>query len=137
MSENSAEYKTMIDLTSQLRLAVKSELISLSGSLLSKWLISPEGDAELRNINLSEVQRSAKLVEMVQYKVQQDSRHYWFFIGILKENQDHYRDILQLMEHTYQEHQQENGKVMAVNITLVGVSVYYNYNNIIILYIMY
>ena len=85
----------MIDLTSELRLAVRSELISLSGSLLASRLISPEGDAELRNTAHSEVERSAKLVELVQNKVWQNPRHYHSFIGILQGNQDQYRDILQ------------------------------------------
>ena len=111
-SENSAEYKTLIDLTNQLRLAVRSELISLSGSLLSARLISPDSDTELRNTAHSEEERSAKLVELVQKKVQQNSRHYCSFIGILKGNQDQYGDIVQQLEHTYQEYQRENGKII-------------------------
>ena len=56
MAENSAEYRTMIDLTNELRVAVQSELMFLSGSLLAVRLISPEGDAELRNTAHSEVE---------------------------------------------------------------------------------
>ena len=110
MAEDSEEYRTMIDLTNQLRLAVRSELISLSGSLLASRLISPEGDAELRNTARSEVERSARLVEMVQNKVRQNPHHYHSFFGILQGNQDQHRDILQRLEHTYQEQKQEDSK---------------------------
>ena len=116
--ESSAEYKTMIDLTTELRLAVKSELISLSGSLLASRLISQEGDTELRNITHSEAERSARLVELVQNKVRQNPRHYCSFIGIFQENQDQYRDILQRLEHTYQEHQLKDGKIVVTCISI-------------------
>ena len=59
MGENSAEYRTLIDLTSELRLAVRSDLISLSGDLLSARLISPNNDAELMNTFRSDAERSA------------------------------------------------------------------------------
>ena len=102
--ESSAEYRTMIDLTSELRLAVRPELISLTGSLLASRLISPDNDIELRDAAHSgEVERSARLVELVQNKVRQNPRHYHSFIGILQGNKDQYRDILQRLEQTYQE----------------------------------
>ena len=105
------EYSTLIDLTSELRLAVGPEIISLTGHLLASRLISWDNDIELRNTAQSVVERSAKLVELVQNKVQQNPRHYYCFIGILQENQDQYRDILQRLEHTYQIHQEEDGKL--------------------------
>ena len=110
MGENSAEYSTLIDLTSELRLAVRSELISLTGSLLATRLISLDNDIELRNTTHSEVERSARLVELVQNKVRQNPHRYHSFIGILQGNQDQYRDILQHLEQTYQAHKQEDGK---------------------------
>ena len=110
MGENSAEYSTLIDLTSELRLAVRSELISVTGSLLASRLISLDNDIELRNTGHSEVERSARLVELVQNKVRQNPRHYHSFIGILQGNRDQYRDILQQLEQTYQAHQQKDGK---------------------------
>ena len=110
-SENSAEYKTMIDLTDELRLAVKYELISLSGSLLSVRLISHDSEADLRNTAHSEADRSARLVELIQNKVLQNPRHYCSFIGILQRSQERYRDILEQLKHTYRKHQQENGKL--------------------------
>ena len=98
MAENSAEYSTLLDLTVDLRLAVSSELISLSGALLAKRIISPNNDSELRNTVHSTAERSAKLVELVQNKVRQNSRHYHTFIGILEE---HCKDIIQKLEQTY------------------------------------
>ena len=112
MAEDSAEYSTLIDLTSELRLALRSELFSLTGSLLAMRLISPEADNELRNTIHSEVERSARLVELVQNKVRQSSRHYHAFIGILQGNQDQYGDILEQLEHTYQERKQKDGIII-------------------------
>ena len=108
MGENSPEYRTLIDLTSELRLAVSSNLISLGGALLSARLISPESEAELRNTFCSEVERSARLVGLIQNKVRQNSRHYHTFIGILRGNPDQYGDILWKLGQTYSPHQQED-----------------------------
>ena len=111
MTDNeSAEYKTMIVLTDKLRLAVRPELISLTGSLLASRLISPDNDIELRNTTHSKVDRSAKLVALVQNKVRQNPCHYHSFVGILRENEDQYREILQLLERAYQEQRQNDGK---------------------------
>ena len=60
MGEDTVEYNTLIKLTSELRLAARSELISLTGAR-----ISLDNDIELRNTAHSEVERSARLVELV------------------------------------------------------------------------
>ena len=112
MAENSAEYRTLIDCTSELRVAVRSTLVSLSGSLLANRLISFDNDIKLRDPVKSELERSARLIELVQDKVRLNTRHYHSFIGILRENQDQYSDILQLLEQTYCSHQQEDGNVV-------------------------
>ena len=94
---------------------MRPELISLTGSLLASRLISPDDDIELRDTAHSgEVERSARLVELVQNKVRQNPRHYHSFIGILQGNEDQYRDILQRLEQVYQEHreQHEDGKYL-------------------------
>lgn len=106
MAENSAEFSTLLDRTIDLRLAVNSELISLSGHLLATRIISLENESELRNTLLSTAERSAKLVELVQNKVRQNPRHYLTFIGILQGNQKHYQDILQNLKHTYLSHKE-------------------------------
>ena len=86
MGEDTVEYNTLIKLTSELRLAVRSELISLTGALLASRLISLDNDIELRNTAHSEVERSARLVELVQNKVRQNPHHYHSFVGILQGN---------------------------------------------------
>ena len=110
MTESSAEYRAMIDLTSELRLAVRPELIFLTGSLPASRLISPDNDIELRDTAHSgEVERSARLVELVQNKVRQNPRHYHSFTGILQGNENQYRDILQQLEQAYQEQRSQDG----------------------------
>ena len=112
MAENSAEYNTLIDLTVELRLAVSPHLLSLSGHLLAKRLISPDNEAELRNAVHSEAVRAAKLVGLVQNKVRQNSLHYHTFIGILKGDEGHhvFEDICQKLVDAYRLRLQENGK---------------------------
>lgn len=104
-----AEYSTLVDLTSELRLAVRPELISLTGSLLASRLISPDNDIELRDTAHSGEVRSARLVELVQNKVRQNPRHYHSFTGILQGNENQYRDILQQLEQAYQEQRSQDG----------------------------
>jgi hypothetical protein len=118
MTEDTAEYKTMIDLTSELRLAVRPELTSLTGSLLASRLISLDNDIELRDTAHSgEVERSARLVQLVQNKVQQNHRHYHSFTGILQGNPDQYGDILQQLEQAYQEQRQRDGNLYGIKVS--------------------
>ena len=98
------EYSTLIERTNELRLAVSSELISLSGSLLAARFISLDNETELRNPAHTERERSARLVGLVQNKVRQNPHHYHTFISILQKNQDQYKDILWRLELTYQKH---------------------------------
>ena len=121
MGEGTAEYSTLISLTRELRVAIRPELISLTGALLASRLISLDNDIELRNTTHSEVERSARLVELVQNKAQQNPHHYHSFIGILQGNQDQYRDILQRLERTYQELKQEDGKLACLAIHIPSV----------------
>ena len=104
MGESTPEYKTLIALTTELRHAVRFDLVSLSGALLSSRLISPDNEAELRNTVHSEAERSARLVELVQNKVLLSPRHYHTLVGILHGKQHgYYDDILQKLEGTYQQ----------------------------------
>ena len=114
------EYSTLIELTSELRLAISSELISLTGSLLAVRFISLDNEIELRNPAHSERERSARLVGLIQNKVRQNPRHYHTFISILQGNQDQYRDILQRLEHTYQKHKHNDGKSACLYHTIVS-----------------
>ena len=94
MAGSSAEYDTMITLTTDLQLATKSDLTFLSGALLGENLISSRNGSELRNVAHSEEDRAARLVELIQDKVKQNPQHYYTFISVLEKNQDYYSDIL-------------------------------------------
>ena len=133
MMESSAEYRAVIDLTSELRLAVRPELISLTGSLLASRLISPGNDIELRDTAHSgEAERSARLVELIQNKVRQNPHHYHSFIGILQGNKDQYGDILQRLEQAYQKWQRDGNDINIMetaNFNFLPISCLYVYKH--------
>lgn len=89
------EYQTLILCTPKLRTAASSDLTRLSGCLLAKGLISRDNDSELRNRHTEVADRAARLVELVQQKVNLDTQNYTKFIEILKENQ--FDDILKIL----------------------------------------
>ena len=101
---SSAEYDTLHELTDALRLALKSSLINLSGALLAKYLILPTDDNELRNQKHSEAERSARLVELIQMKVQEDPQQYYTFIGVLEaQGRQYYAAILEKLDRKLQQ----------------------------------
>ena len=110
MRENSAEYRTLIQHTSELKAAVRWELSTLSLHLYNLELISWDNFNDLMNMALSKAERSALLVELVQNRVQQDPRHYHTFIGILQNYPVQYWDIVQELEDTYT-HEKEDSKI--------------------------
>jgi hypothetical protein len=97
----SVEYQTMISCTTKLRTAVCHDLVQLSGYLLEKGLISQESDSGLRNRSVEEVDRAARLVDLIQQKVKLDSRNYVQFTSILEEDKHHYSDILRILKEAY------------------------------------
>ena len=105
----SQEYKTLIRYTPEVRTAVKSHLTSLGGKLISSNLISPENDARLRNLSISEEDRAAELVSLVLDKVKLNKENYRTFLDILKTSGDHFNDLLSKLESP--EAQQESGCV--------------------------
>ena len=133
MEDNSPEYRTLIDLTSELGLAVRSNLISLSGALLSARLISPDNDTELRNKFHIEADRAARLVELVQNKVRQNFRHYYTFVGILRGTPGQYSDILQKLDRACAPHQEEDSTYIAFSNIIVDVYLPYLYQKCIII----
>lgn len=100
----STEYGTLISLTNELRCAVQDDLVPLSGRLVAEHLISPDNASQLRNPMHSEAARAAKLVEIIQNRVQQNAQHYHTFVRVL-ENQglEYYRDILSRLREVYQQ----------------------------------
>jgi hypothetical protein len=91
----------MVSCTTKLRAAVCNDLVRLSGYLLEKGLISQENDSGLRNRYVEEVDRAARLVELIQQKVKLDSRNYVQFTSILEEEKHHYSDILRILREAY------------------------------------
>ena len=90
------EYQTVLECSQKLRTAVQTSLVSLSGHLLEKQLITPEHDCELRNEHLSEPQRAAKLVQLVLTKTELSHENYYVFVSIL-ERTGYHDEILKLL----------------------------------------
>ena len=88
------EYKTIIKCTAKLTTAVKNNITALSGHLLSNELITSDNDTDLRNTVLSELDRAAKLVELVRCKVRLSPDNFHKFIKILEEEKQNYEHII-------------------------------------------
>lgn len=96
-----SEYRTVVKHTTDLRLAVRFDLVALSGELLAVGLISPDNDSELRNTRQSEAERAAKLVEIIQTKIKLNCKHYYTFLNVLRtRHQQQYSDILHKLDKT-------------------------------------
>ena len=112
MALNSPEYRTLQHHTTDLCLAVKQNLTSLSGALFADKLITQGSSDDLRNPMHSIEDRAAKLVGLVQDKVQQDSQNYGTFIKVLQKDLSQYGGILSSLKDTY------HGTLKVVNITV-------------------
>ena len=93
----SHEYQTLLSCTSELICAVRSDLTGLSGRLRTEGLISANNCSELRNRNVEEADRAARLVELVQIKVELNSQNYFKFICVLERESRYYSDILRIL----------------------------------------
>ena len=98
---STVEYQTIISCTTKLRAAVCNDLVRLSGCLLEKGLISQENESKLRNEFVEKAGRAAHLVDLIQQKVNLDSRNYVQFTSILEEDKHHYSDILRILREAY------------------------------------
>ena len=74
--EESAKYEVLVRHTADLRLAVRENLTTLGGQLVTAQIITPDQDEEIRNAHRSVNERAADLVRFVQNKVRQEPRHY-------------------------------------------------------------
>ena len=91
----------MVSCTTKLTAAVCNDLIRLSGCLLEKGLISQENASGLRNRNIEEADRAARLVDLVQQKVKLDFQNYVQFTSILEDDKHHYSDILKILREAH------------------------------------
>ena len=102
MRADSAEYRTLIQHTSELVEAVRSNLDTLSVSLYHSGFFINNVLDELIEEARPLVVRSARLVELVQNRVRHDPADYHTFTAILQMDPVQYRDnILQKLEDTY------------------------------------
>ena len=101
MAANSAEYRTLKKHTVDLRLAVKSDLVGLGGTLFASDLITKVDCDNLTNQSISKDNHAAKVVGLIQDKVEQDPRNYHTFISALEKDSSHYNAILQTLNKTY------------------------------------
>ena len=96
---NTPEYKTLKKYNPQVTIAVEADLVTLTGELLAKCLISEENaDYLISNSCLTQRERAAKLVSMVMAKVRLNSANYKVFVDILKDSGEHFREVVQLLE---------------------------------------
>ena len=98
---DTAEYKTIIHCTPALRTVIEHNLTELSGHMLAKDLITFNQEVELRNRMISRCERAASLVQFVTVKVEQNSDKYHIFINVLEEDKVFFREILKLLNNTY------------------------------------
>lgn len=101
LTEAKFEYDAMIKTSARLTNAVKYELAPLSQELVARKLISVDQGVELRNGNVSAVDRAANLVALVTNKVEQDRRNFYLFVEILNENQSTYKEVLKDLQPIY------------------------------------
>ena len=98
MSRNTTEYDTLLRATSKLTKVVKNNITSLCSELVSSRLITPEQQRALRNPNHDVFERAADLVTLITDKVEEDCSRYHDFVGILKQDENTYREVLKVLE---------------------------------------
>ena len=98
MSTNTREYVAIIKATSKLAEAIKDHITPLSLKLVAAFLITPEQQEAVRNLHHNAGDRAADLVGFIQNKVKRDTENYHIFVGILKEDEATYREILKELE---------------------------------------
>lgn len=102
-ANNSAEYRTLVAHTNDLRLAVQADLTNLSGVLVAASLITMDASEDIRNQMHPRSQRAAKLVGLIQTKVLQNPKvNYKKFIDVLRRDLMQYDDILDKLQSTYE-----------------------------------
>ena len=96
INRDSAEYRALLDL----QLAVKTQLTPLGGHLVAVGLITLDEYEWLRSPYHRIDDRAAYLIGLIQQKVQQDSRWYQTFVGILEKDQPQYGDLVGRLQQT-------------------------------------
>ena len=92
--KHSAEYKALVQLTSALQLALKTQITQVGGELVSAGLITAEEYKNLKNPVQPEDMRTADLVQAIQDRVLQNQQCYQTFVNVLEKDESRYGDIL-------------------------------------------
>ena len=91
------EYRCLLDCLSELRLAVNADLLWLCGELHAHQLISDDNEKSLRNRNVDEADRVAKLCSLAIDKVRLDPENYHVFLRVLKKKEQLFKEIIALL----------------------------------------
>ena len=102
MASNTAEYRTLQFLTNELTLAVKQDLTGVCGALFAVGLIIRGTREVMGNALIPKEERAARLIGIIQGKVQEGPHNYQIFISVLeKRGLTQYCDILRMLQDTY------------------------------------
>ena len=96
------EYRTIVECTSSLTLAIKNHLADLSAQLLERHLITAAQESQMRNKMHSPESRAATLVELIRDRVEQNPKYYQIFIEALEADHLANGDILKLLKGKYE-----------------------------------
>ena len=99
-TNRSPEYGTLLHLTADLQLAVKSHLTGLGAELVSSGLITPDQYDVVRNKRNPQDDNAAHLVRLIQCRAQQDAQCYNTFVGVLEKDLTQHRVILGKLSET-------------------------------------
>ena len=101
MGTNTPEYRAMIQSTSDLTNAVKSDIGALSSELLSQGLIANDNQSAAINPMIDVGQRASQLVSLVRTRVQLNPSNFHKFLRILLKNASLYQEILEILDNKY------------------------------------
>ena len=98
------ECRTIFECIPELTVALKNDVIPLSGELLTAGLIDIDNDNALKDQFIGKEERAAQLTGFVIDRVSQDPKNYVSFIQVLKQRQDDHKDILEILDKKYKEY---------------------------------
>ena len=101
MPRNSAEYRTLIQLTADIQLALKDHLTAIGGELVASELITPGQYQIITNPSNPADERVVKLVGYIQTNVEENPQDYHTFIGVLEKDLAQYGNILKKLKEKY------------------------------------
>ncbi len=97
---DSEETKRLRAETQQLQLALIQDLDYVAGAMNAAFLLSDADLREVQNVKtlLTAEDKATKLVTSLKIKVKLNSANYYKFLEILREKEDHFKDIISRLE---------------------------------------